>query len=130
MKDKQEFYQLLADIDGKDFSEYAGIIGDFDFSRYVVKFNRIPGEGEGTSVLFVVRVPQMVAEFPPHLTNTPIRRTALEDLLTRRMAMAIEKSSGYDAEGVSRRRISIAVPGQKFCRVPRWWWRMNLWKPA
>lgn len=117
MKDKQEFYQLLADIDGKDFSEYAGIIGDFDFSRYVVKFNRIPGEGEGTSVLFVVRVPQMVAEFPPHLTNTPIRRTALEDLLTRRMAMAIEKSSGYDAEGVSRRRISIAVPGQKI--LPR-----------
>lgn len=117
MKDKQEFYQLLADIDGKDFSEYASIIGDFDFSRYVVKFNRIPAEGEGTSVLFVVRVPQMVAEFPPHLTNTPIRRTALEDLLTRRMAEAIERASGYDAEGVSRRRISIAVPGQKI--LPR-----------
>ncbi len=117
MKDKQEFYQLLADIDGKDFSEYASIIGDFDFSRYVVKFNRIPAEGEGTTVLFVVRVPQMVAEFPPHLTNTPIRRTALEDLLTRRMADAIGQASGYDAEGVSRRRISIAVPGQKI--LPR-----------
>jgi predicted ABC-class ATPase len=117
MKDKQEFHQLLSEINGQNFSEYARIIGDFDFSRYVVKFNRVPAEGEGNSVLFVVRVPQAVAEFPPHLTNTPIRRTALEDLLTRRMAEAIERTSVYDHEGVSRRRISIAVPGQKI--LPR-----------
>lgn len=117
MKDKQEFHQLLGEIDGKDFSEYARIIGDFDFSRYVVKFNRIPAEGEGTAVLFVVRVPQAVAEFPPHLANTPIRRTALEDLLTRKMASAIAAVSAYNEEGVSRRRLAIAVPGQKI--LPR-----------
>ena len=117
MKDKQEFYQLLAELDGQDFSEYARIIGDFDFSRYVVKFNRVPGEGEGTSVLFVVRVPQAVAEFPPHLANTPIRRTALEDLLTRKVAAAIELQSNYDDQGVSRRRLTIAEPGQKI--LPR-----------
>jgi predicted ABC-class ATPase len=117
MKDKQEFHQLLAEIDGKDFSEYARLIGDFDFSRYVVKFNRVPGEGEGTSVLFVVRVPQAVAEFPPHLANTPIRRTALEDLLTRKVAAAIEQQSVYDGGGVSRRRLTIAEPGQKI--LPR-----------
>lgn len=117
MKDKQEFHQLLAEIDGKDFGEYARVIGDFDFSRYVVKFNRVPAEGEGTSVLFVVRVPQSVAEFPPHLANTPIRRTALEDLLTRKMASAIASVSTYNEEGVSRRRLSIAVPGQKI--LPR-----------
>lgn len=117
MKDKQEFHQLLGEINGQAFSEYTRIIGDFDFSRYVVKFNRIPAEGEGSSVLFVVRVPQSVAEFPPHLTNTPIRRTALEDLLTRKVAEAIEGTSVYDHEGVSRRRISMAVPGQKI--LPR-----------
>lgn len=117
MKDKQEFYQLLTEIDGQDFSEYARIIGDFDFSRYVVKFNRVPSEGEDSSVLFVVRVPQSVAEFPPHLANTPIRRTALEDLLTRKMAAAIERQAVYNQEGVSRRRLSIAIPGQKI--LPR-----------
>lgn len=117
MKDKQEFYHLLADLDGKDFGEYTRIIGDFDFSRYVVKFNRVPGEGEGTSVLFVVRVPQAVAEFPPHLANTPIRRTALEDLLTRKVAAAIEAQSSYDLDGISRRRLTIAEPGQKI--LPR-----------
>ena len=78
MKDKEEFYNLLGEIDGKDFADYARIIGDFDFSRYIVKFNRLPTESEGTAVLFVVRVPQSVAGFPPHLHSTPIRRTALE----------------------------------------------------
>ncbi len=117
MKDKQEFYQLLHEIDGSDFSEYVRIIGDFDFSRYVVKFNRVPAEGEEPSILFVVRVPQSVADFPPHLANTPIRRTALEDFLSRQVAGAIQKQAVYDAEGTARRRLSIAVPGQKI--LPR-----------
>lgn len=117
MKDKQEFYQLLNEIDGAEYAEYARVIGDFDFSRYVVKFNRVPAEAGEGPVLFVVRVPQAVAEFPPHLANTPIRRTALEDLLTRKVADAIEQQAIYDTEGVSRRRLSIAVPGQKI--LPR-----------
>lgn len=117
MKDKEEFYALLGEIDGRDFPEFARIIGDFDFSRYVVKFNRMPTEGEGTSTLFVVRVPQSVAAFPPHLHNTPIRRTALEDLLTRKVASAIETLAVFDDEGLSRRRLSIAAPGQKI--LPR-----------
>lgn len=117
MKDKEEFYGLLGEIDGKDFAEYARIIGDFDFSRYIVKFNRLPSESEGTAVLFVVRVPQNVAGFPPHLHSTPIRRTALEDLLTRRVATAMDGLATYDDEGISRRRLSVAAPGQKI--LPR-----------
>jgi predicted ABC-class ATPase len=117
MKDKEEFHGLLGEIDGKDFSEYTRIIGDFDFSRYIVKFNRVPSEGDGTATLFVVRVPMSVAEFPPHLHNTPIRRTAMEDLLTRKVAAAIEHMAVFDDEGISRRRLSIADPGQKI--LPR-----------
>lgn len=117
MKDKQEFYGLLGQIDGQGVAEYGRIVGDFDFSRYIVKFNRAPGEGEDTSVLFVVRVPQTIAEFPPHLSNTPIRRTALEDYLTRRVATAVEQYASFNDEGVSRRRLFIAKPGQKI--LPR-----------
>ncbi len=117
MKDKQEFWQLLGEIDGLDASEYGRIIGDFDFSRYVVKFNRVPEDGDLSSVLFVVRVPQQIAEFPPHLTNTPIRRTALEDLLTRKVAEAISAQAEAGTESTTRRRLSIAAPGQKI--LPR-----------
>lgn len=117
MKDKQEFYSLLAEIDGKDFAEYRSIVGDFDFSRYVVKINRAPDDAAQRTALFVVRVPQAIAGFPPHLFNTPIRRTALEDLLTRKVAAASERLGRFDEEGVARRRISIAAPGQKI--LPR-----------
>lgn len=117
MKDKQEFFQLLSGIDGKDFAEYRAIIGDFDFSRYVVKVNRVPDDPENRTTLFVVRVPQSIAGFPPHLFNTPIRRTALEDLLTRKVAAACERLGRFDEAGVARRRIAIAAPGQKI--LPR-----------
>ncbi len=117
MKDKEEFFGLLSEIDGRDVAEYARIIGDFDFSRYIVKISRVPAEAEGSTTLFVVRVPQSVADFPPHLHNTPIRRTALEDLLTRKVASAIETLAVFNEEGISRRRLAIAAPGQKI--LPR-----------
>ena len=37
MKDRKEFYTMLGDLDGKPFADYKEIIGDFDFSRYVIK---------------------------------------------------------------------------------------------
>ena len=37
MKDKKEFYNLLTELDGQSFAEYQQLVGDFDFSRYVIK---------------------------------------------------------------------------------------------
>ncbi|MBU0677888.1 MAG: ABC-ATPase domain-containing protein [Verrucomicrobia bacterium] len=117
MRDKKEFFSILNSIDGKDFSEYSSLIGDFDFSRYVLKITQSPENAESDPCLFVVRVPQIIAGFPAHLFNTPVRRTALEDLLTRKLGEAIERVAQYDREGVSRRRLAVAVPGQKI--LPR-----------
>ena len=41
MKDKKEFYSLLAELDGQPYSEYEQLVGDFDFNRYVIKCTRI-----------------------------------------------------------------------------------------
>ena len=117
MKDKQEFYGLLGEIDGRDFTEYSRIIGDYDFSRYVLKVTRVPVESDDTATIFVVRVPSAVAGFPPNLYTTAIRRTALEDLLVRKLAEAISRVAAYDDQGLSRRRLSVATPGQKI--LPR-----------
>jgi predicted ABC-class ATPase len=46
-----------------------------------------------------------------------VKRTAMEDLLIRRIADRIDQLATYDSEGISRRRISIAAPGQKI--LPR-----------
>ncbi|OQA26679.1 MAG: putative ATPase of the ABC class [Verrucomicrobia bacterium ADurb.Bin345] len=119
MRDKEEFYSTLCGINGKDVSEYAQLIGDFDFSRYVLKISGIQHDtsGRGAATLFILRVPQIIAMFPPHLFNTPVRRTALEDFLTRKVAGKIEALARYDEQGVSRRRMFVASPGQKI--LPR-----------
>lgn len=117
MRDKREFFNMLDDIDGKDISEYGRLVGDFDFSRFVLKITQIPAESTLHPALFIVRVPQIIAGFPPHLFDMPVRRTALEDCLTRKVADQIELVAQYDHSGVSRRHLSIAVPGQKI--LPR-----------
>jgi predicted ABC-class ATPase len=118
MRDKREFYNVLMEIQGKDASEYARLVGDFDFSRYVLKISQVPVDPVRKSpVLFLVRVPQIIAGFPPNFFDTPVRRTALEDFLTRKVAEEIEVLAQYDEQGISRRNLSVAMPGQKI--LPR-----------
>ncbi len=117
MRDKKEFYSILTDIWERDISEYVRLIGDFDFTRYVLKINQINPDQLDAPTLLMIRVPQSIAGFPPHLFNTPVRRTALEDFLTRKIAAQIESVARYDQEGLSRRRLSISEPGQKI--LPR-----------
>jgi predicted ABC-class ATPase len=116
MRDKKEFYDILSDIGGQPADEYAQLVGDFDFSRYVLKINSLENVTGGGNLL-VIRVPQTAAAFPPNLFSTPVRRTALEDFLTRKLASEIDKLTRYDESGVSRRRLNIAAPGQKM--LPR-----------
>jgi predicted ABC-class ATPase len=115
MRDKKEFFNILEAIDGRRFQEFNKIVGDFDFARYVLKFHFIPEEPSTT--LFVVRVPQIIAGFPPHTYNSPVRRTGLEDLLTRSLADRIHALRTGVATGRPRRYLSVAAPGQKI--LPR-----------
>ncbi len=117
MKDRKEFYNVLAEIDGKPFSEYETIAGDFDFARYVIKCSRIDTSSDAEHPVFNVRIPQSIAELPGHLYDSPVRRTALEDMLTRNLAEAADQIARFDASGVARRNIIVASPGQKI--LPR-----------
>jgi predicted ABC-class ATPase len=118
MKDKKEFYSLLSELDGQSFSEYQQLIGDFDFSRYVIKCTSVVFEGEDSlSPVFTVRIPQTIAEIPDYLFDSPVRRTAMEDLLLRRLSANIEAIANFDHNGVARRSIDVASPNQKI--LPR-----------
>ncbi|MBN2164503.1 MAG: hypothetical protein JXR25_05145 [Pontiellaceae bacterium] len=113
MKDKKEFYTLLAELDGHPVSEYGQLVGDFDFARYVIKCNKIDLEADDVlSPVFTIRVPQTIAEIPDYLFDTPVRRTAMEDLLLRRLSDNIAQIAHFDHNGVARRNILVAVPGQ------------------
>ncbi len=118
MKDKKEFYNLLAELDGQPFSEYQQLIGDFDFSRYVIKCGAIDFDSaHDVSPVLTIRVPQTIAEIPEYLFDSPVRRTAMEDLLLRRLSGCVDKIAVYDHSGVARRHLKVAAPNQKI--LPR-----------
>ncbi len=117
MKDKKEFYNLLTELDGQPFAEYQQLVGDFDFSRYVIKCAGINLESIESNPVFSIRIPQTIAEIPEYLFDSPVRRTAMEDLLLRRLASNIDRIAHYDHNGVARRHIEVASPNQKI--LPR-----------
>jgi predicted ABC-class ATPase len=117
MKDRKEFYNLLAEIDGKPFAEYSRLTGDFDFARYVIKCGKVDTAPDSENPVFNVRIPQSVAELPGHLYDSPVRRTALEDYLTRSLYAVTDRIARFNESGWARRNILIADPGQKI--LPR-----------
>lgn len=117
MKNKEELYGKIEQVNQKGLTDLQQLIGDYDFARYVLKILRIEEPVETQLSLLVVRVPQLIAGFPQDLIQTPVGRTALEDLLTRKVAAEIEKTASYDAAGISRRRLYFTRPGQKI--LPR-----------
>ncbi|MDK2857987.1 MAG: hypothetical protein PWQ89_1106 [Verrucomicrobiota bacterium] len=117
MKDRKEFYNVLTEIDGKPFSEYTKLIGDFDFARYVIKCPQIDISRDAENPVFNIRVPQSIAELPGYLYDSPVRRIALEDYLTRNIAEAAGQIARFNESGWARRNIVIPEPGQKI--LPR-----------
>ncbi|HNX52915.1 MAG TPA: ABC-ATPase domain-containing protein [Pontiellaceae bacterium] len=117
MKDRKEFYNLLAEIDGKPFAEYERLLGDFDFARYVIKCTKIGTANGAENPVFNIRIPQSIAELPGHLYDSPVRRTALEDFLTRNVAESAGRIARFNESGWARRNIIVAEPGQKI--LPR-----------
>ena len=112
MKDKKEFYNLLTELDGQPISEYQQMVGDFDFSRYVIKCGKIDLENDDLQPVLSIRVPQTIAEIPAYLFDSPIRRTAMEDLLLRRLCSNVDRIANYDHNGIARRHIHVSVPSQ------------------
>ena len=117
MKDRKECNDIISQIDGMDYAEYVQIIGDYDFTRYILKIIDVSPESLGDSVVFQIYVPQHVAGFPARLYNTPIRRTALEDLLIRRVVACIANGSRFDSRGLAVRRMQVSEPAPQI--LPR-----------
>jgi predicted ABC-class ATPase len=117
MKAKEEFHKILDSIDGQPFERYSEIAGDFDFTRYVVKMVALQERpGVGRTAIFL-RVPQTIADFPPALFEVPVRRTALEDYLTRRLGEAVARLCPSVRGRETSGRVDVDLP--RSAVVPR-----------
>jgi predicted ABC-class ATPase len=115
MIDKKEFLGIIESVDGEPRSDYKRLLGDFDFTRYVVKIG--DSGGFDNDIPLTIRVPQIVAGFPEEIFATPVRRMALEDYLTRCLDDFFQQLASFDEDGVAYRHLSVAAPGQKI--LPR-----------
>ena len=112
MRDKKEFFGLLKELDGQPIESYQQIVGDYDFTRYVIKCHPFRVHGPLIQPLFSIRVPQTIAEIPEVLFESPIRRTALEDFLLRAFSAEIDQLASFDMHGTAKRNIVVSKPDQ------------------
>ena len=112
MKDKREFYRLLSDLNGKPIEDYQQIIGDYDFTRFVIKCFPFKISRNKVNPVFSIRVPQTIAEIPETFFDTPIKKIALEDFLLRNFNSSVEELAIFDETGIAYRNIILSLPDQ------------------
>ena len=117
MRDKKEFFGLLKELNGQSIENYQQIVGDYDFTRYVIKCHPFRVNGPDIQPMFSIRVPQTISEIPEVLFESPIRRTALEDYLLRGFSSEVNQLASFDMHGVAKRNIIVSSPEQKI--LPR-----------
>ncbi len=83
MKDGEQLRETLRRIDGKPYGFYRDLKGSYDFGEYILVIDYVQPDPFAPPSQAAVRVPQSAAGFPPGLFDTPVRRAALEDCLTR-----------------------------------------------
>ena len=93
MKGKEELERILARIDGKGYKAYKDIQG-VTFDTYTLHIDHVQGDPFAAPSRLRVRVDQRYARIPADFYNTPVRRVACADFLTRGFARAIEQVVG------------------------------------
>ncbi|HHW55585.1 MAG: ABC-ATPase domain-containing protein [bacterium] len=94
MKGREELERILARIDGKGYKAYKDIQGSYLFDTYILHIDHVQGDPFAAPSRLRVRVDQRHARIPAEFYNTPARRVACADFLTRSFARAIEEVAG------------------------------------
>ncbi len=83
MKTQAQLRETLRRIDSKPYSFYRDLKGVYDFDNFLLAIDYVQPDPFAPPSQASVRVDQVKAGFPPELYDTPVRRLALEDCLTR-----------------------------------------------
>ena len=91
MKLADQLKENLNRIDGKSYGFYKDIKGWYDFGEFSLNIDYIQPDPFAPPSQVAARVSQKTARFPRALFNTPVRRVALEDCLTRHFYRQAQK---------------------------------------
>lgn len=113
MKSFKELEKTLDRIDGKGYKAYKELQGKYQFMNFVLYIDYVQGDPFAAPSRIRVTVPGNKAGFPSQLYDTPYKRKAVVDFLSRTVGRNIYKS--YDKVGGSGKSglLSIGHCGQE-----------------
>ena len=89
MRTLDDLKNILARIDGRGYKAYKDLQEAYAFPRFTLFIDHVQGDPFASPSKIRVRVPAIVAELPPDLFSSRIRRVALQDFLIREVHHAI-----------------------------------------
>jgi predicted ABC-class ATPase len=118
--DRHSLREALLALDGRSYPAYKDIKGSYDYGEFTLILEHIQGDPFASPSQIMVRIPQTIAQFPPHLYHNRPRVIALADFLTRQFALSALELSSFRGTGKSG-LISILRTGQEILERSTVW---------
>lgn len=107
----QMLRNLLLELDGRNYKAYKDIKGSYSFPDFTLIIDHVQGDPFASPSRLRVKIPHIIAQFPPSLSQSSSREIALRDYLTRQFDKAAKSLSLRRLTGKSG-LISLVNVGQ------------------
>ena len=113
MKNYKELEKILFSMDGKSYSAYKALKGEYKFENYILAIDHVQSDPYAPPSKMRVIMDRKICGIPYELTDTKDKNIAVSDFLTRNFYREIQKS-GNDSTGTGGSgRIFIDRCGQE-----------------
>ena len=113
MKNYKELEKILFSMDGKSYSAYKALKGEYKFEKYILAIDHVQSDPYAPPSKMRVIMDRKICGIPYELTDTKDKNIAVSDFLTRNFYREIQKS-GNDSTGTGGSgRIFIDRCGQE-----------------
>ena len=113
MKNYKELEKILFSMDGKSYSAYKSLKGEYKFLKYVLAIDHVQSDPYAPPSRMRIIMDRKISGIPYELTDTKEKNIAVSDFLTRNFYKEIQKN-GNDSSGTGGSgRIFIDRCGQE-----------------
>lgn len=113
MKNYKELEKILFSMDGKSYSAYKSLKGEYKFPKYVLAIDHVQSDPYAPPSRMRIIMDRKISRIPYELTDTKEKNIAVSDFLTRNFYKEIQKN-GNDSSGTGGSgRIFIDKCGQE-----------------
>ena len=113
MKNYKELEKILFSMDGKSYSAYKSLKGEYKFPKYVLAIDYVQSDPYAPPSRMRIIMDRKISGIPYELTDTKEKNIAVSDFLTRNFYKEIQKN-GNDSSGTGGSgRIFIDKCGQE-----------------